>query len=168
LAPFRTHPGSRAASWGWCVSVIDLEAQPGAVREDALAGSAAEAERADGPAAVHALVSAKLGGGLLTHYLTLRQVARILDLVVSTPAEVLAEAKRCAVAGRISYTMHAVQRMSQRGVQQADVRCALMNAQHARAGETAGSWRIDGQDLDRDDLTVVVVFESGVLVVTVF
>ena len=29
-------------------------------------------------------------------------------------------------------------------------------------------WRLDGRDFDGDDLTLIVVFEAGVVVVTVF
>jgi hypothetical protein len=66
------------------------------------------------------------------------------------------------------YSRHASQRMAQRRVQVADVKCALVGARTAKAGDTAEKWIVTGADLDGDDLTLVVVFEFGVLIVTVY
>ncbi len=57
--------------------------------------------------------------------------------------------------------------MRQRGVQPRDVRHALSTAQACRRQDN-DRWRVDSIDLSGDELTVVVVIEEGVLVVTVF
>lgn len=60
-----------------------------------------------------------------------------------------------ATANRIVLTAHASQRMRTRRVQYGDVRHALTNAHRGRhAGEAR--WRVEGPDLDGDELTVVV------------
>jgi Domain of unknown function (DUF4258) len=87
----------------------------------------------------------------------------------ATPAEALAEVRRCATAGRVRMDApHVRLRMAQRNVRERDVFCALRNARHCAAGGEAERWKVTGPDLDDDDLTVVVVFEAGVIVVTVF
>ncbi len=57
--------------------------------------------------------------------------------------------------------------MHERGVLQADLRHALVNARSC-AVQRSDSWRVEGIDLDGDDLSVVVVIEDGLLVVTLF
>lgn len=42
-----------------------------------------------------------------------------------------------------------------------------MNARSC-APQTDGKWKVEGSDLDGDDLTVVVVIDDGLLVVTLF
>ncbi|HET8539761.1 MAG TPA: DUF4258 domain-containing protein, partial [Anaeromyxobacter sp.] len=83
-----------------------------------------------------------------------------------TPAEALHEIRGYAGAGRYSISSHAWKRMSQRGVRTRDVREALCSARtcHAEADER---WKVTGQDLDGEDLTLVVVIED-VVVVTLF
>jgi len=85
-----------------------------------------------------------------------------------TPAELeaLALARGYAAAGRIVVTGHAVARMRQRGAGYADVRNALSKARECRADETR--WKMTGPDLDGDDLTCIVAFAGGVVVVTLF
>ena len=57
--------------------------------------------------------------------------------------------------------------MKERGVERQDVRSALVTAT-ACCAEPRERWRIEGRDRDGDVLTVVVTFEDGVLVVTLF
>lgn len=57
--------------------------------------------------------------------------------------------------------------MDERGVREADLRHALGAARSCTPQKT-GSWRVDGADLDGDDLTMIVVIEDGLLVVTLF
>lgn len=45
---------------------------------------------------------------------------------------------------------------------------ALTTASTCRPGDGDGKWALTGLDLDEDELTVVVAFEDGVVVVTVF
>lgn len=72
-----------------------------------------------------------------------------------------------AGANRIILSRHADRRMDQRGASYQDVRHALMNARACR-DQGDGTWRVDGPDLDGDDLTLVVALRDGVLVVTLF
>jgi hypothetical protein len=57
--------------------------------------------------------------------------------------------------------------MSERGVRAGDLWHVLTHAERCRA-EQDERWRVEGPDEDGDMLTAVVVFEDGVLVVTVF
>ncbi len=57
--------------------------------------------------------------------------------------------------------------MAERGVTDADLRHALVNAERCRA-ERDERWRVDGPDEDGDTLTAVVVLVDGLLVVTVY
>ena len=57
--------------------------------------------------------------------------------------------------------------MHERGVREGDLRNALINAQSATS-QKDDKWKVEGSDLDGDDLTVVVVLEDGLVVVTLF
>lgn len=57
--------------------------------------------------------------------------------------------------------------MMERNVRHGDLRNALVEAQSCVARRD-DSWRVSGPDLDGDDLTVVLVIEDGLVVVTVF
>jgi hypothetical protein len=57
--------------------------------------------------------------------------------------------------------------MGERGVRAADLRNALVNARSC-APQAGERWKVEGSDLDGDDLTVVVVIDDGLLVVTLF
>lgn len=57
--------------------------------------------------------------------------------------------------------------MRKRGAVFADVRHALATATSCRV-EPPDRWRVDGRDCEGDVLTVIVVLEDGVVVVTVF
>jgi hypothetical protein len=86
---------------------------------------------------------------------------------VVTPTEALDAIHGHAAANRIEMTHHARQRMRERGVSYSDLRHALAKATGCHA-EPEERWRVDGADLDGDDLSVVLVIEEGVVVVTLF
>jgi hypothetical protein len=65
------------------------------------------------------------------------------------------------------FTRHAHQRMYERGAQEADVIHALMGANRC-VGEQPDCWKVTGPDREGDPLTILVVLEAGVLVVTLF
>lgn len=77
-----------------------------------------------------------------------------------------------AAANRVEISGHAMLRLRQRGGRPADAvhalahgaRCVDQRADHGRAGD----WRVDGPDLEGDELTCVVVIEDDVIVLTVF
>lgn len=85
---------------------------------------------------------------------------------MTTAAEALATIKGLAGANKIRFTAHALQRSSQRGGSFAHVRCALMGASSCQAADAA--WRVEGKDLDGDDLTMVIVIEDAVVIITLF
>ncbi len=84
-----------------------------------------------------------------------------------TAAEALEAIRGLARAGRIEVVGHAMERMRQRRVQFGDLRSALENARGAIA-VAEERWKVNGPDLDGDELTVVVVVEDGLIVVTVY
>jgi hypothetical protein len=85
-----------------------------------------------------------------------------------TEAEALARVRGYALAGRFvfSRTGHADLRMRQRNARLQDVRSALVRAFHCSAQEN-GRWKVEGPDVDGDDLTVIVLIEDG-LIITVY
>ena len=84
-----------------------------------------------------------------------------------TAAEALEKVRGFASAGRYVITQHARLRMAQRNVRDGDLRKALVKARSCRA-QADGTWKVDGPDMDGDDLTVVVAIEDGLVVVTLF
>lgn len=86
-----------------------------------------------------------------------------------TPAEsqALADVRGYSLAGRWTLSGHAKKQAAKRGAAAADVRCALVSAV-ACSDQGDGTWRVESADEEGDDLTLIVAFEDGVLVVTVF
>jgi hypothetical protein len=82
-------------------------------------------------------------------------------------AQALADIRGYAAANRIQVLRHAWRRMGERGVRYEDVRHALLGARRCRAADQ-GRWKVTGDDLDSDELTLVVSIEAGVIVVTVY
>jgi hypothetical protein len=59
--------------------------------------------------------------------------------------------------------------MSTRGAKAADVRNALVSAAVARWQSDRGTWRVEGGvDTEGDELTVIAVLQTDVVVVTIF
>lgn len=85
-----------------------------------------------------------------------------------TPAEALRRIRGYARAGRVEFSRHAYERMGERGATAADVIHACSNATRCKASDQPERWKATGPDLDGDDLTVVVVLDAGVLVITIF
>lgn len=85
-----------------------------------------------------------------------------------TPAEALRDVRGYAAAGRVRFSGHAYERMDQRGATERDVIKACASATTCRHAAEPGRWKVTGPDLDGDDLTVVVVFDGLVMVVTIF
>jgi hypothetical protein len=81
--------------------------------------------------------------------------------------DALAEVRGLAAAGRIQLSSHAKERCRERGVLFGDVRAALSKARECQEQDN-GRWRVVGDDLGGDALTAVIVFEDGVVVVTLF
>ena len=88
-------------------------------------------------------------------------------LVTGAEAQALADIRGYALAGRIEVVPHAGRRMRERGVYFEDLRHALANAAVCHT-EAKGRWKVPGKDEAGDDLTVIVVLEDGVVVVTLY
>jgi hypothetical protein len=82
-------------------------------------------------------------------------------------ADALRDIRGYAAANRARFTRHAYDEMVEAGATEEDVMHALAYASRCRPGNIAGRWKVTGPDLDGDDLDVVVVIQSGLLVVTV-
>jgi len=97
--------------------------------------------------------------------LPFRQVGARLTFVNAAAA--LIEIRGYAAANRIRISRHAWERMAERGAQYEDVRHALATARRCRAQEN-DRWKVSGVDRGEDELTLIVVIEAGVVVVTVY
>jgi len=71
------------------------------------------------------------------------------------------------MAGRFEIDEHAYLRMQQRNVRMADLRCALTKAFRCCL-QNNERWKVDGPDLDGDELTAIVVIEDGLIIVTIY
>ncbi len=84
------------------------------------------------------------------------------------PAEALKAIHGLAGANRIVITRHAYLRMGQRGATYRDVHHALLYAQRCAWQLEQGTWRVEGRDVDGDELTLAVSIQSDAIVITVF
>ena len=65
-------------------------------------------------------------------------------------------------------TRHAIRRMRSRGASELDVRHALASAARCTEDEEPDLWRVEGPDLDNDEMSLIVAIDDGVIVVTMF
>ena len=85
-----------------------------------------------------------------------------------TEVERLAVVREYTLAGRWEVEVgHGVPRMRERGASFQDLRHGLLVAT-ACAVQPNGRWRLATVDLDGDELTLIVLVEDGVLVITLF
>ncbi len=78
--------------------------------------------------------------------------------------------QQMASMDRIRLSYHArVERMPERGAQYADIKSGLISATSAVWQPEHQSWKCDGgEDTDGDKITVCVVIEDNLVVVTLF
>lgn len=82
---------------------------------------------------------------------------------------ILAECHLAGEMGRFIFGNHALDRMKQRNATRGDVRSALTTATLATFQADNGRWKITGgTDRSGDALEMAVVFENGLVVITVF
>ncbi|MEY2934661.1 MAG: hypothetical protein RL033_5410 [Pseudomonadota bacterium] len=82
---------------------------------------------------------------------------------------ILAQCHLAGELGRFIFGNHALDRMKQRNATRGDVRCALTTATLATFQADNGRWKITGgTDRSGDALEMAVVFENGLVVITVF
>jgi pentatricopeptide repeat protein len=85
-----------------------------------------------------------------------------------TASEALVLIRGYASAGRITLTIHARERMIERGITFHDVRSGLATAPSCGWQPERASWRVDTFDRTGDTLVVIVVLAGEDVVVTVF
>ncbi len=73
---------------------------------------------------------------------------------------------RTLANGNYRVTLHAKQRMSERNITHADVRHCGLDAVAFRQSD--GKFKVVGRDLDSERLTLICVFEDGVLIISAF
>ena len=86
----------------------------------------------------------------------------------TTPREALDAVNEAGKTGRFFVTPHANQEAKECSASRYDIQEALRTACEAKHQPENDRWRLVGKDLDGDDLTVVIAFDAGVVVVTVF
>jgi hypothetical protein len=84
------------------------------------------------------------------------------------PDEALDAIREHALSGRIRLSGHARRRMAERHVSFADVRRALVRPRTCAWQPLGGTWRVEGEDVGGEPLTVIAAVLGDVLVVTVF
>ncbi len=94
--------------------------------------------------------------------------ARYHQEVTPAEAEALRDIKGYASANRFHVHPHAMRRARERGASRADIHAALTSATTCAVGQAPGRWEVVGADLDGDPLKLAVVFEGGLLVITLF
>ena len=71
--------------------------------------------------------------------------------------------------GNFLLSVHAAGRMDQRSVTKSDIRQACGNtAKSCIFQDQHGTWRVEGEDLDGEILTVICGIDRSVVVVTIF
>jgi hypothetical protein len=82
---------------------------------------------------------------------------------------ILAECHLAGTSGRFIFGHHALDRMKERNATRGDVRSALASANLATFQPDNGRWKITGgTDRSGDALDMAIVFENGLVVITVF
>jgi hypothetical protein len=95
-------------------------------------------------------------------------MVNVVDNESMTPAEALRDIRGYASAGRVRFSRHAYERMSERGATQRDVIHACVHATKCTRTPKQDRWKVTGADLDGDALSVVVAIEDGLIVITLF
>ncbi len=71
-------------------------------------------------------------------------------------------------AGRFFISVHAALRMRQRSVTKADIRSCGFTAKSCTYWAKNKTWRIEGEDLDGESLTIICGIDTDVVIVTIF
>lgn len=84
-----------------------------------------------------------------------------------TESEALQQIRDAGLRGLFRLTVHAQDRMAERGARWTDVRHGLANAGSCTR-QVNGNFKTETHDLDGDDLTLIVALDGDVVVVTLF
>lgn len=84
-----------------------------------------------------------------------------------SPAEALELIKDYASLGRVYFEPHALQQMFRRGATKEDVFAAIETATTCLKQENK-KWKVCGQDIVGDELTIIVSLEGMAVIVTIF
>lgn len=84
-----------------------------------------------------------------------------------TSEEALEEIQEHAVWKRVFITSHARKRMRERSVFEDDIYEVIATASSCRT-EGGGKWRVIGQDIDEDELTLIIAVDGENVIITLF
>lgn len=79
-----------------------------------------------------------------------------------------ASIRAALVAGKFRFSFHATQRMRQRSVAKADIQACGRTARSCVYQAESATYRIEGEDLDGEPLTVICGVDDIVVIVTIF
>ncbi len=82
-------------------------------------------------------------------------------------SEILEEIRENARWGRLIITWHARQRMFERSVFDEDLEEAIETAIKCLEQED-GTWRVEGFDMEGDELTLIIALEGDNVIITLF
>jgi hypothetical protein len=99
-------------------------------------------------------------------FLTFQQHCSIVKFLDASTA--LAAIHEHARAGWVAFTRHALERAVGNGLALQEIVDALCACVRCTWQPEHGTWRVEGEDWDGNDLVVALTFRDGVLVVTVF
>jgi hypothetical protein len=107
------------------------------------------------------------------HYLAKRDLfwppldnpINLVNTAMGNEAEAILDALK---AGRFLLSVHAARRMSQRSVTKADIQACGRTARSCLYQAEHGTYRIEGEDLDGEPLTVICALAAIVVIVTLF
>jgi hypothetical protein len=84
-----------------------------------------------------------------------------------TPQEALAQIQAYARKRQIWLTEHVCQRMHQRNVRMKDIYSAI-NTAHLCEKQEDDKWKVTGQDLDNEELTLIIAIDGMNVIVTLY
>lgn len=76
--------------------------------------------------------------------------------------------KRMLAQGHFALSLHAAERSAERMISESDIMECGASAKKVVFQEDKGTWKVNGSDLDGDDLTVVCKLKGDLLIVTMY
>jgi hypothetical protein len=95
----------------------------------------------------------------------LDKIINLVNNTMSSDEETIIDALK---TGKFLISVHAARRMIQRSITEADMRACGQTARSCLHQPQHGTWRIEGEDLEGEILTVICGFDDGVVIVTIF
>jgi hypothetical protein len=93
---------------------------------------------------------------------------KVINSVNTTMEDRIDEIGATLAAGKFRFSFHATQRMRQRAVTKADIQACGRTARSCVYQAESGTYRIQGEDLDGEPITVICGLDDIVFIVTIF